>query len=278
MEETKIITTEAPEAEVTEAPQVEEAPEENVEAPEEATEEKDTEGKEETEDGEPKLTKQEENAVRKYKGQAKKYRALLREAEAELAALKKSQTTTQDTSGRPKETDYETFMEYNDALMDWKLQQAIQGQTNQQQHQQVTQKQQAIRQQQEQLAVAQLNELARTNPDAVKVLESAGNEIGQMPPHIYEIALEMDNAPLALYALAKEGRLADVYNMRPEFAAAEFIAAQREGARLLEAKTTQPLATKAPKPMQPAKGRGAITKSLSQMSADELMKNLNIGN
>lgn len=149
--------------------------------------------------------------------------------------------------------------------------------TEQQQEQQLAmlrQQQDAVRQQQIAEVAQNMNELLNSNHDMKKVISDNAAVIGSMPQHIEKLMYEIDDAPAATYALAKEGRLQDLYNMPEHIAAAHLVQAEIRGQQYLQ-QAAKPI-KEAPKPIGSLKGAGKTsTKSLGQMNPDELGKWLN---
>jgi len=82
---------------------------------------------------------------------------------------------------------------------------------------------------------------------------------------------EIEDAPAATYALAKEGRLQDLYYMPPHVAAAHLVQAEIRGKQYLQQSTR--VQKQAPQPIGSLKGAGkSSTKSLGQMTPNELDK------
>ena len=130
---------------------------------------------------------------------------------------------------------------------------------------QTTQEQQWIAQR-EQAVAAKAQEFAKETPELLELVEEYGDVIDELPPQIQRVFLEAENAPLAFYNLAKEGKLESLASMSPARAAMEIGRAQTQ------APTKPKPVTNAPAPMSPAKGTGASGKSLDRMSWEETRK------
>ena len=118
-------------------------------------------------------------------------------------------------------------------------------------------------------------EFAKAAPDYNKLIgENADffNEVGN-DPKLQNAIMEAENAPLALYALMKEGLVDELYNLSPTRLAAELAKAEIRGQSYLVPKKT---ISTAPQPLATAKGTGLTTKPVSSMSFDELKKDLGI--
>lgn len=124
-------------------------------------------------------------------------------------------------------------------------------------------------------AIAREAEFAKAAPDYQKLVgENADffQEVGN-DPKLRDAILEAENAPLALYALMKEGLIDELYNLSPTRLAAELAKAEIRGQSYLVQKKT---ISTAPQPLAVAKGTGLTTKPVSSMSFEELKKDLGI--
>lgn len=88
-------------------------------------------------------------------------------------------------------------------------------------------------------------------------------------PKLQTAIFEAENAPLALYALMKEGLIGELYDLTPTRLAAELAKAEIRGQSYLVPKKT---VTNAPAPLASAKGTGVYTKSLNDKSPDEIVE------
>jgi len=169
---------------------------------------------------------------------------------------------------------FESVLDYVKAENAYELDKRFAEQNQNQQLTELQQQQAQIRAQQDQHIEASISELVTTNAEAKQVFSQALPVIEQMPEHIQNLFYEIDNAPAAAFALAKEGRLQDLYYMNPYIAAAELVQAQQRGLQYLA--TSSQLQKQPPKPLDGLRGNGKSTgKPLHQKSPDELMKWLN---
>jgi hypothetical protein len=196
----------------------------------------------------------------------------IRQLRAQMRELSKGQTESAaapaaQSSDEPKPENFETYGEYLEARVDYKLAKELKGREAQQQKDTVQTQQADIRKQQTEIIGEQIQQFAKTSADFAKVMQENAEFISNlpMPAHIEELLYELDNTPLAVYALTKEGRLEDVYGMSPHLAAAELISAQQRGQGYLNA------VSQAPKPMTPVKGIGSTSKRAHEMTADEVV-------
>ena len=105
-------------------------------------------------------------------------------------------------------------------------------------------------------------------PDYRAVYAEYQDVFEDLPEHINQAFLELDDAPLAFYALAKEGKLESLKTMSPAKAIIELGKAEDRGIAMTKVRQT----TKAPTPLSANKGNGMVSKSLNNMSSDELLK------
>lgn len=200
-------------------------------------------------------------------------RSRIRALEAEIQKLQSQPVSGSENS--PKMENFESVLDYIEAKQKFDLEQKFAEQGNQQQITALQQQQQAIRAQQEQQIEQEITELVSSNPEVKTLFESNLHIIDQMPPHVENLLYEIGDAVAATYALAKEGRLQDLYYMHPHVAAAELVQAQQRGRQYLErqssSKTNVPL-KEAPKPIGSIKGAGRPSKSIDKMTPEELVK------
>lgn len=201
-------------------------------------------------------------------------RARNRALDAEIQKLK----TSNGSDKKPPEMEqFESVLDYVKAENAYELDKRFTEQQTQQQLSHLEAQQNAIRQQQTQAMAEDFAELSSISSEAKAVLEQAIPVIGQMPPHLESLFYEIDNAPAAIYALQKEGRLQDIFHVNPYVAAAEIVQAQHRGLQYLaQATKQQPAFKQPPKPLDGLKGRATSTgRPLHEKSPDELMKWLN---
>lgn len=250
-----------------------------VETPVEAVEAVETETPEAQEEGNDNQeldTEGELKTVRKALDKRNRYinnqRNRIRALEAEMSKLK-------DGFGKspvqaPEMDKYDSVIDYLDAKQGHTLEQKLAEQAHNGQLAQLEQQKAAIMEQRITEVGTQVNELLSSNQDFKQVIAQNVNIIDQMPEHIEGLMMEIDDAPAATYALAKEGRLQDIYHMPPHIAAAHLVQAEIRGQQYLQ--QSAPRQTQhqqhAPKPIGSLKGSGRTSKSLADMSADELAK------
>lgn len=194
----------------------------------------------------------------------------LDEMRAEIEAIKSGKQAVDD---KPKQENFSTWEEYNEALADYKVDQKLKAfqaeQAKSAAAPQVDPKEQYNQerlQHHEQRSV----ELSKLIPDYVQVVSEVSDEIDDLPTEHQALLLELDDAPAAVYVLALEDKLERLGSMSLNLAAAELIRARDKAAQYLQpAKTI----TKAPPPVAGARGVGGSTrKSLDKMSAKDIVK------
>ena len=205
------------------------------------------------------------NAIQRRDRTIRQLRAQMRELNnGQPKAASAAQT---QSAGEPQPDSFESYGEYLKARQDWLVEEKFKGIQEKREQDSVTQQHADIRQKQTDIIGEQFTEIAKSHADFKKVMQENAVFLQNlpMPPEIENILYELDNTPLAVYALVKEGRLEDVYSMSPHLAAAELIAAQDRGRGYLTS------ITQAPKPMTPIKGASSTNKSLSDMTPDEIV-------
>lgn len=220
---------------------------------------------------------QEMKTIRKALNKKNRYIDNLRARHRELEAEMKKLQETKAESNPPKETDYESVLDYLKAQQQYDLEQKFAEHGTQQQQTALQQQQQMLMQQINEQNHQKYQELAAANPDIKQTLESAETQqvIQSLPSHIDALFNEVDNPALAGYVLAKEGRLPELAYMKPEVALVEIVNAMHRGAQYATPKAKQSPVSKAPQPLSAAKGTGKISKQPHQMAGDELLKWVN---
>jgi len=105
-------------------------------------------------------------------------------------------------------------------------------------------------------------------PDFEQVISENGEEIREASPHVHDAILESDDGALVTYYIAKEGLFEKLNAMTPARAAYEIARIESEAKSSV---STKPI-SKTPAPMQPVKGSATGSKSLNNMSGQELLK------
>lgn len=215
--------------------------------------------------------------LRRENRELKEFKTQL-EQQTSKAQPQNSQTQANPSGApvKPKESDYNSFMEFLEAkdayyeqLSDWKVEQKLSERDNKVQAAQLDIKQ--VNRIQE--MANQEEAFAKSNPEYAKlVYENHSDFMTNMPRAVAEALLEAENASLALFALAKEDRLEDLADLPIHRIAMEIGRAEERGKAYLSSGNK---ATNAPPPMQGLRGTGSASKSLDNKSVEELMKQFN---
>lgn len=114
-------------------------------------------------------------------------------------------------------------------------------------------------------------EFARSTPEYTQLIAKNREFFGEVEKDakLANAIIEADNAPLALYALMKEGMLDELYDLSPTRLAAEIAKAEIRGQSYL---TPPKRVTNAPAPIEAAKGNGSSSTELGDKTVDQLMK------
>lgn len=195
-------------------------------------------------------------------------RSKIRALEAEMQKLRSM--SVENKKQAPQMEQFESVLDYVRADSAHSMEQKFAEQQQQQQLSALEQQQAALRAQQDQMLAGSISDMVSAYPEAKAALTSNLTVIQAMPKHVEDLLYEIDDAPSAVYALSKEGRLQDIYHMNPNVAAAELVQAQHRGQQYLSkpaAPQKQP-----PKPLDGLKGRGKGSRSVGDLSPDEIVK------
>lgn len=254
------------ESEVIDSPVIEDAVDtnENTEVSEDVVED--------TEDGVSDDVDKEMKTIKKALNKKNRYidnqRSKIRALEAQMQELR---SQTQNKQPAPQMEKFDSVLDYMKAEQLYNLDEKLAEQAQKQQLDYLQSQQEALRGQQAQAMAETMTELLTSNPDVKTVITQNTHIIQNMPPHIESLMYEINDAPAATYALAKEGRLQDLYFMPPHLAAAHLVQAEIRGAQYLQ-QSARPK-TQAPEPIGSLKGAGkSSTKQLHQMTPSELDK------
>lgn len=254
-------------------PEVQSTPE-KVEEPQ-ADEPDQPEGDQETdaEDNAP-FPKKAVNALSRRDKIIAKERATVAALKAELdqlrsASLASPKNEPQVSNDAPKEEDYDNYGDFLEAklLHKVKLEQANQAKELEARNQ--AEQRNAWVAEREQGMVVKAQEHAQSIPDFVNVLEDVGDFLDTLPPEITQAFYEADDAAMAVYNLAKEGKLEAIARMSPYKAAMEIAKAEAKKVQVNRV-------SNAPQPIKSATGRGVSSKGFDDMNGVEMMKTLGI--
>lgn len=252
---------------VTQTPEKVESPEDKSEEPKKADPKDEAQAEDEPEDVP--FPKKAVNAISRRDKQLAKMRADMAALQAEVSKYRKPQAQPQQSpksdDSAPKEDDFDDYGSYLEAklLHAIKMEQSVQQKSQQDQAAQ-SQKQQWVQQREQEIAQKVETHKAEI-PDFMQVIETNADIMDNLPEHVEIAFLEADDAGLAYYNLAKEGKLEALLTMSPYRAAMEIALAQQK-------KPSLNRVSGAPSPIKPNAGRGSSTKAESELSGEELLK------
>lgn len=210
------------------------------------------------------------NAISRRDKTIGKLRAQVQQYQAELAKYQQSQQSQAASPQKadpnaPKEDDFESYGEYLQAVMRYELDQRFANAKRQDQESKQSAEKETWYAEREAAVAQKAQEYASKIPDYQQVLAENADILDDMPAPIQEAFLHAEDAALAFYTLAKEGRLEALSAMQPIQAAQEIARAELRGASLTKPKQV----TSAPQPMAGVKGTGRVTKSPDALQGDE---------
>ncbi len=206
------------------------------------------------------------NAISRRDKQIGKLQAERAALNAELTRFREQ--TAQHSNNPPKESDFDNYGELLKAQHRHEWQQEQAARELQQREQYTTQQEQQWFSQREQEVLSKAQELKTQVPDFLGLLNEYSDVLSEVPPQIERLLYEADSPEVALYALAKEGRLEEVLAMSPARVAIELGKAEIRGEALIKQKQV----TKAPAPIEGLKGTGGSSKTLESMNSQDLLK------
>lgn len=180
-----------------------------------------------------------------------------------------SQGNVQKSDGPPKIEDFETFEEYNDAKMEYKLRNHAQESTKQLQEQQRTVQQQQWMAEQDEAMSSEIERIAAADPSVKQLIVENADVIQSFTPELNMVAYQLQangiNPVEGCLQLAREGSLDRLLSV-PPMAAAAMISSAVERAKSFRKPT------KAPAPINGVSGAGAKGSRVESMSTQELLK------
>jgi len=178
-------------------------------------------------------------------------------------------TPNQQAQGAPREEDFDNYGDYLKATIMHEIKDQL-PKNNQPTPEQLKQAQWV---QERETSVAQkASEYIKVTPEFAEMVEEYGDVLDNASPAVERLFLELDDAPAAFYALAKEGMLERVAQMSPQMAASYLTQAEIRGKQMLQQKKT----SGAPKPLSAARGTSKSTRDIASMDAKDLMKHWNL--
>lgn len=203
-----------------------------------------------------------DKAIGKLKAEVQMRDQRIADYEAKIAQATPKQDAVDPSA--PREDQFNNYGEYlkaiakHEARKEWD---AEQGKTREST---LTQQREAHKAQREEVVAQQAQEFFKTTPDAQQLFAEYADVFDTLPPMIEALFMEADNAPLAFYNLAKEGKLEEVAAMSP--ARAAMAIGQAQG----KATASVRQVSNAPAPIAGANGQGSRAKSLDNMSYGEM--------
>ena len=210
------------------------------------------------------------NAISRRDKQIGKLRAQEQQYRTQLETLQKELEGYRSKSNQPKTLDdFKTLEEF----MDYAVEQKVQGKLAEKQTpsnavDEKDDRQAWLEERSNELIEAHQN-ASENVPDYAQVMTENADIINSIPPQIEELFLEADRPEMALYALAKEGKLERIAKLSTARAAMEIAKAEERGIAMTQKKQI----TKAPTPIASTKGTSATGgKSLDNMNSKELLE------
>lgn len=233
-----------------------------------------TETQQEAPKGDPKIDDPWPKSARNALSRRDKQIGSLRAREAELSRrLEALETAQKPKNEEPNEDSFDNYGDYLKAVARYKPQDNQQVDSKEIQTQALQQaKEQVYYEQRMDVADKQIQKAQQEIPDFVHLEAEYEDVMDALPMPIIRAFLEADNAPMAFYALAKEGALESLAHMTPTKAAYVIAQAQIRGEQMARASKV----SKAPAPIQGATGVSQSGKPLADQSWNELKKNLNL--
>ena len=209
------------------------------------------------------------NALNRAKREKRQLRAQVRELEAKLSELKAFKP---DASTAPDPNKFETYTDFNEANVKHQIRAAMEEAQNKGKLEALESQRALIQEKRNQELNMVAVETAKQVPDLAPVISQYAPVLESLGSELTDVIYEMDNAPLAIYTLAKEGILEDVLSAPTPIATVHLMNAQARGGQTLSRRAAKPNVTAAPEPIRAAKGTGVNTKPLHALSGDDIMK------
>lgn len=214
---------------------------------------------------------------------ASKYQTQRELQELRAWKAKYDQEAQAKANAKPSPDQFQSFDEYTAAMSRHAAMEAIreqQGGNNQPATQgRVPAEEQQWHTQMQDHAVRQAQELAKHIPDFEQTWNGNAELIDAMPYEIEKAFYQSSQHPaLALYVIAREGLLPDLFEATPQQAAQLIAQATQMGVQQVQSQASKPQggppnkATGAPQPLAPNKAAGAGAKSEDELSGAELRK------
>lgn len=207
------------------------------------------------------------NAIHRRNKQINKLRAQMRELEAKL-----NEAGQEPKSKEINPDDFENYGDYINAQVEALVSQKTQQSQSDLQKQMLTQQQEALKAQRDQHIIEQAREVSQVLPDLPEVWQQNAQLLDALPEQVSDIFYSIENAPAAIYTLAKEGKLESLLYANPAVAAYEIVNAQNKGLEMISSPKNR--TSQAPAPISKARGSGTVKKQLSP--SDDVLKSLGL--
>jgi hypothetical protein len=203
--------------------------------------------------------------IGKLRAQNEVFQAQLAELQASVQKVQPAQRAVVDPN-QPQEEQFDNYGEYLKASIKYELakdKSEAQPQQNQPTPEQIKHYQQTV--ERVKAIEAQELEFMKTAPDYKEVEAEYQDLIDQAPADLVNLFLEVENPPQAFYTLAKQGKLEALLDMPLHKAAIEIGKAMAVGVPQTKRVSS------APRPIQANTGTGTGSKSIDQMTYEEIL-------
>jgi hypothetical protein len=172
----------------------------------------------------------------------------------------------------PKQDDYKTYEEWEEATLEYKANQRVQERIKAEKEKELQTAQQRKQQEVRRMFEERENAFRSTTPDYDRVANEAVNELNTLAQSgvditsLRDMVMSFDNPPELLYQLGKEPSLIEeLVNMQPTKAMRELVKLE-----IAIKGTVKPEPKRAPNPIETLGAKAGGVKPLSQMSAKEI--------
>lgn len=225
------------------------------------------------------FSKKARNAYSHQKAQANKFRHKANELAKEVESLKAKLAQTKEVKPEPKQENYDTYDKFIEDKVEYKTEQKIADYEQNQAKAKLADlegqlKANEIAERDEYIA-QKAQELIKQDPEYISILQNNAELIDSFSDDLTSVLRYMDNAPLAIRNLAKEGRLEAIKSMPINVATVELIQAQYRSNPVSQPVSapvhTETKISSAPTPIKVSGGGVRATKSVENMSPDEAL-------
>lgn len=193
----------------------------------------------------------------------------LRQLEGQLTEMAAKAPKVDDA---PKQDDYKTYEEWEDATLDYKANKRVQERLKTEKEKELQAAQQKQQQETRRVFEEKENAFRSTAPDYDRVAQEAVTELNTLAQSgvnitgLRDMVMSFDNPPEMLYQLGLNPNLIEeLVNMQPTKAMRELVKLE-----IATKGTAKPEPKRAPSPIESLGSKAGGSKSLSQMSAKEI--------